>query len=65
MASFDRRHDSGNYLRRVVALSCAQSRIFLSGPYAGLLALIPFFIISLLLYLVGRDLLLVSRARAQ
>ena len=27
MASFDHRHDSGNYLRRVVALSCAQSRI--------------------------------------
>jgi uncharacterized oligopeptide transporter (OPT) family protein len=34
---------------------------FLSGPYADLLALIPFFLISLLLYLVGRDLLLVSR----
>jgi uncharacterized oligopeptide transporter (OPT) family protein len=36
---------------------------FLSGPYADLLALIPFFIISLLLYLVGRDLLLVARPR--
>lgn len=38
---------------------------FLSGPYADLLALIPFFIISVLLYLVGRDLLLVTRPRAQ
>jgi uncharacterized oligopeptide transporter (OPT) family protein len=37
---------------------------FLSGPYADLLALIPFFIICLLLYLVGRDLLLVSRAKS-
>ena len=27
MTSFDHRHDSGNYLRRVVALSYAQSRI--------------------------------------
>jgi uncharacterized oligopeptide transporter (OPT) family protein len=36
---------------------------FLSGPYADLLALIPFFIICLLLYLVGRDLLLVSRSK--
>ena len=34
---------------------------FLSGPYADLLALVPFFMISLLLYLVGRDLLLVAR----
>ena len=38
---------------------------FVSGPYADLLALIPFLIISLLLYLVGRDLLLVARPRAQ
>jgi putative OPT family oligopeptide transporter len=38
---------------------------FLSGPCADLLALIPFFIISLLLYLVGRDLLLVARPRAR
>ena len=36
---------------------------FLSGPYADLLALIPFFIISLLLYLVGRDLLFVRRQK--
>jgi len=36
---------------------------FLSGPYADVLALIPFFIISVLLYLVGRDLLLVARQR--
>jgi hypothetical protein len=38
---------------------------FLSGPHADLLALIPFLIISLLLYLVGRDLLLVSRSRTR
>jgi hypothetical protein len=38
---------------------------FLSGPYADLLALLPFFIISLLLYLVGRDLLLVTRSRSR
>jgi putative OPT family oligopeptide transporter len=38
---------------------------FLSGPYADILALIPFFIISLLLYLVGRDLLLASRPRTR
>jgi hypothetical protein len=37
---------------------------FLSGPYADLLALIPFFIICLLLYLVGRDLLLVARRKS-
>jgi hypothetical protein len=38
---------------------------FVNGPHADLLALIPFFLISLLLYLVGRDLLLVARPRAQ
>ena len=27
MAAFDHRHNSRNYLRRVVALPCAQSRI--------------------------------------
>jgi hypothetical protein len=37
---------------------------FLTGPYADLLALIPFFMISLLLYLVGRDILLVSRSKS-
>jgi hypothetical protein len=37
---------------------------FVSGPYADLLALIPFFMISLLLYLVGRDLWLVSRSKS-
>jgi putative OPT family oligopeptide transporter len=35
---------------------------FLSGPYADLLALIPFVLLCVLLYLVGRDLLLVPRA---
>ena len=43
MASLDHWYGSGNNLGRVVALSCAQSRIFLSGPYAGLVALIPLF----------------------
>jgi hypothetical protein len=37
---------------------------FVRGAYADLLALIPFFLISLLLYLVGRDLLLVSRSKS-
>jgi uncharacterized oligopeptide transporter (OPT) family protein len=37
---------------------------FLSGPYADLLVLIPFFIICLLLYLVGRDILLVTRRKS-
>ena len=36
---------------------------FLSGPYADLLALIPFVLLCVLLYLVGRDLLLVPRAK--
>ncbi|MGC2627508.1 MAG: hypothetical protein WA269_11770, partial [Candidatus Udaeobacter sp.] len=36
---------------------------FVSGPYADLLALIPFFLISLLLYFVGRDLWLVTRSK--
>jgi uncharacterized oligopeptide transporter (OPT) family protein len=37
---------------------------FVSGRYADLLALIPFFIISLLLCLVGRDRLLVARSKS-
>jgi putative OPT family oligopeptide transporter len=37
---------------------------FLSGPYANLLALIPFFLICVVLYLVGRDLLIVSRSKS-
>jgi putative OPT family oligopeptide transporter len=37
---------------------------FLSGPYADLLALIPFAILCVLLYLVGRDVLLVPRRRS-
>jgi uncharacterized oligopeptide transporter (OPT) family protein len=36
---------------------------FLSGPYADLLALIPFVLLCVLLYLVGRDILLVPRVR--
>jgi uncharacterized oligopeptide transporter (OPT) family protein len=36
---------------------------FLGGPYADLLALIPFFVLCVLLYLVGRDLLLVTRTK--
>ena len=36
---------------------------FLSGPYADLLALIPFMVLCVLLYLVGRDVLLVTRSK--
>jgi len=36
---------------------------FLSGPNADLLALIPFLALCILLYLVGRDLLLVTRQK--
>ncbi len=36
---------------------------FLSGPYANLLALIPFLVLCVLLYLVGRDVLLVTRPK--
>ena len=36
---------------------------FLSGPYADLLALIPFAILCVLLYLVGRDVLLLTRPK--
>jgi hypothetical protein len=34
---------------------------FFEGPHADLLALIPFIALCLLLYLVGRDLLLASK----
>jgi len=37
---------------------------FFEGPHADLLALVPFAVLCLLLYLVGRDLLL-GRARAR
>jgi putative OPT family oligopeptide transporter len=36
---------------------------FFNGAYANLLALIPFAALSVLLYLVGRDILLVTRSR--
>jgi len=36
---------------------------FFNGPSSDLLALVPFIVLCVLLYLVGRDLLLVSRAR--
>jgi putative OPT family oligopeptide transporter len=36
---------------------------FVTGPYADLLALIPFLALCVLLYLVGRDLLLVTRQK--
>jgi len=36
---------------------------FLSGPHADLLALIPFMVLCVLLYLVGRDALLVRRPK--
>ena len=38
---------------------------FLNGPYADLLALLPFAVLCALLYLVGRDVLLVPRAKAR
>jgi putative OPT family oligopeptide transporter len=36
---------------------------FLNGPYSDLLALLPFAVLCALLYLVGRDVLLVARSR--
>jgi putative OPT family oligopeptide transporter len=36
---------------------------FLNGPYADLLALLPFGVLCALLYLVGRDVLLVARSK--
>jgi hypothetical protein len=36
---------------------------FFNGPSSDLLALVPFIVLCVLLYLVGRDLLLVSRPR--
>ena len=38
---------------------------FLNGSYADLLALLPFAVLCALLYLVGRDVLLVPRAKAR
>ena len=38
---------------------------FLSGAHADLLSMIPFTVLCLLLYLVGRDLLLVARPKSQ
>ncbi len=37
---------------------------FFAGPHADLLAMIPFLALAVLLYLVGRDLLLVARRKA-
>jgi hypothetical protein len=39
------------------------SNPFFSGPNANLLALIPFVVLSALLYLVGRDVFLVARSK--
>jgi hypothetical protein len=36
---------------------------FLNGPYSDLLALLPFAVLCGLLYLVGRDVLLVTRSK--
>ena len=38
---------------------------FLNGPYSDLLALLPFAVLCGLLYLVGRDVLLVARSKAR
>jgi len=57
MASFDHRYDSGHYLRRVIAVPRAQSRMTVSAstPMA-VLSITVFRIASRVL--VGRDLLL-------
>ena len=51
---------SSLYLVLKVGLTVSASK----RPYADLLALIPFLIICLLLYLVGRDLLLGARSKS-
>jgi putative OPT family oligopeptide transporter len=47
---------------RVTAWATAHNPFF-AGPHADLLALIPFAVLCMLLYLVGRDVLLVPRKR--
>ena len=48
--------------RRIEEWSTAQNPFF-NGPYADLLALIPFIVLSVLLYLVGRDILFKTQPR--
>ena len=48
---------------RLAAWATAHNPFF-AGPYADLLALIPFVVLCVLLYLVGRDVLLAPRAKA-
>ena len=48
---------------RLTAWATAHNPFF-AGPYSDLLALIPFLILCVLLYLVGRDVLLATRAKA-
>ncbi len=49
---------------RLAAWATAHNPFF-NGPYADLLALIPFTVLCVLLYLVGRDVLLATRAKAK
>jgi hypothetical protein len=49
---------------RLAAWAAAHNPFF-NGPNADLLALIPFAVLCLLLYLVGRDVLLATRAKAK
>jgi uncharacterized oligopeptide transporter (OPT) family protein len=49
--------------RQIEEWSAAQNPFF-NGAYADLLALIPFIFLSVLLYLVGRDVLLVRRLKS-
>jgi putative OPT family oligopeptide transporter len=49
--------------RQIEEWSAAQNPFF-NGAYVDLLALIPFIFLSVLLYLVGRDVLLVTRSRS-
>ena len=48
---------------RLTAWATAHNPFF-AGPHADLLALIPFVVLCILLYLVGRDVLLAPRAKA-
>ena len=50
--------------RRIEEWSAAQNPFF-SGAYADLLALVPFTVLSVLLYLVGRDILFRTQPRGR
>jgi hypothetical protein len=50
--------------RQIEEWSAAHNPFF-TGPHADLLALIPFTVLSVLLYIVGRDILLRPRSRGR